>query len=189
MVTPHCIILWELNNNYMTSVIMAFKEATAWGKATLTWEHLEWTNFYYIFYHLQKISRRCSAVDTLDWEEKKKERCKKFLVAEYTSSDESEVSEDENGCNVKRFVVKRLSWESERLRELKDFLDFTYKKSLPPHVRHFQTERVVGERSSSKRPPANAPKWTLKNESPKPLATSTPLRERRLWATYCFSQS
>ena len=29
MVTPHCIILWELNNNYMTSVIMAFKEATA----------------------------------------------------------------------------------------------------------------------------------------------------------------
>lgn len=127
----------------------------------------------------EKISRRCSAVDTLDWEEKKKERCKKFLVAEYTSSDESEVSEDENGCNVKRFVVKRLSWESERLRELKDFLDFTYKKSLPPHVRHFQTERVVGERSSSKRPPANAPKWTLKNESPKPLATSTPLRERR----------
>jgi len=46
-------------------------------------------------------------VDTLDWEEKKKERCKKFLVAEYTSSDESEVSEDENGCNGKRFVVKR----------------------------------------------------------------------------------
>ena len=71
-------------------------------------------------------------MDAQDWEEKK-ERCKKFLVPECTSSDESEISEDENGCDVKRFVVKRLSWESERLRELKDSLDLTYKKSLPPH--------------------------------------------------------
>ena len=118
-------------------------------------------------------------MDAQDWDEKKKERCKKFIVPEYTSSDEGEISEDENGCDVKRFAVKRLSWESERLRELKDLLDLSYKKSLPPHVRHFQTERVVGERSSSKRPPADAPKWTLKNESPTPLATSTPLRESR----------
>ena len=116
-------------------------------------------------------------MDAQDWDERKKERCKKFIVPEYTSSDESEISEDENGCDVRGFAVKRLSWESERLRELKDLLGLSSKKSLPPHVRHFQTERVVGERSSSKRPPANAPKWTLKNESPTPLATSTPLRE------------
>lgn len=79
-------------------------------------------------------------------------------MPDYTSSDESERSEDENGCNVKRFVVKRLSWESEQLRELKDTLDLTYKKSLPRQVRNFQTERVVGERCSSRSPPTNVSK-------------------------------
>ena len=163
----------------MTSLIMALKETVAGGKATFTSVNFKVDQSFHLN-QLQKISRRCSAVDIMDWEEKKKERCKNFLVPDYTSSDESELSEDENGCNVKRFVVKRLSWESQRLRELKDSLDLTYKKSLiPPHARRFQTERVVGERCSSRRPPTNALKWALKNESISPLATSTPLREGR----------
>lgn len=58
---------------------------------------------------LQKIAQRKAAVDTLDWEDSKKEQCKKLFIADYTSSDESEMSEDENGLDVKRFVTKRLS--------------------------------------------------------------------------------
>ena len=64
-----------------------------------------------------EIARRKAAVDTMDWEDTKKERCKKFLIADFTSSDESEMSEDENGHDVKRFVTKRLSWEGLNLRE------------------------------------------------------------------------
>lgn len=57
----------------------------------------------------QKIAQRVSAVDQLGWDEAKQERCKKFLIFEYTSSDESEFSEDETGPDVKRFVTKRLT--------------------------------------------------------------------------------
>lgn len=105
-----------------------------------------------------------SAIELLDWEDDKKKRVRKFFTIEYTSSDET-------GPDVKRFVTKRLSWESSRLRELKDLLDLTYKKSLSPHVRNFQTERVFGERFSLRGPPPNAPKWALKSG---PMATSTP---------------
>ena len=108
----------------------------------------------------------------------KQGKCKKFLTVEYTSSDESELSEDETGPDVKRFVTKRLAWEGPKLRELKDLLDLAYKRSLKPHVRNFQTERVVGERLSVRGPPQGAPKWTLKNGST-PVATSTPARGRQ----------
>ena len=125
---------------------------------------------------LQKIARRKAAVDTMDWEDTKKERCKKFLIANYTSSDESEMSEDENGHDVKRFVTKRLSWEGLKLRELEDLLDLAYKRSLSPHLRKLQTERVVGDKVSLRGSPPCAPKWAVRSS---PLVTSTPTRERR----------
>lgn len=86
-----------------------------------------------------------SAIELLDWEDDKKKRVRKFFTIEYTSSDESELSEDETGPDVKRFVTKRLSWESSRLRELKDLLDLTYKKSLSPHVRIFKPKEFLGK--------------------------------------------
>ncbi|XP_078378783.1 uncharacterized protein LOC144661938 [Oculina patagonica] len=123
----------------------------------------------------EKIARRVSAIDKMDWEESKKARCKKFMTVEYTSSDESELSEDEDGGDVKRFVTKRLAWEGPKLRELKDHLDLTYKRSLTPHVRNFQTQRVFGNKLSTRGPPPCAPKWTLKS-SANPVAASTPVR-------------
>lgn len=38
-----------------------------------------------------------SVVDQMGWDEEKQKRCKNYLTPEYTSSDESEVSEDETG--------------------------------------------------------------------------------------------
>ena len=125
---------------------------------------------------LQKIARRKVAVDTMDWEDSKKERCKKFLITDYTSSDESEMSEDENGHDVKRFVTKRLSWEGLKLRELKDLLDLAYQRSLSPHLRNLQTERVFGNKVSLRGSPPGAPKWAVRSS---PLATSMPAREGR----------
>ena len=87
-----------------------------------------------------------------------------FLSIEYTRSDDSELSEDETGPDVKRFVTKRLAWEGLKLRALKDVLDLAHKRLLKPHVRNFQTERVVGKRFSSRGPPS--------------VATSTPARGR-----------
>lgn len=79
---------------------------------------------------------------------------------------------------MKRFVTKRMAWEGPKLRELKDVLDLAHKRSLKPHVRNFQTERVVGKRFYSRGPPPGAPKWTLKSGS-SPVATSTPARGRQ----------
>ena len=117
-------------------------------------------------------------MDQIGWDEAKQERCKKFLIFEYTSSDKSELSEDETGPDVKRFVTKRLAWEGPKLREIKDVLDLAHKRSLKPHVRNFQTERDADERFSSRGPPPDAPKWTLKSGF-SPMTTSTPARERQ----------
>ena len=113
----------------------------------------------------------------MDWNETKKNRCRRYLTVEYTSSDESELSEDESGADTKRFVTKRLAWESSQLRELKDNLDLQYRRLLSPHVRNFQTQRVVGDRVSLRGPPPNASQWALNGSvSSGPLACSTPAR-------------
>jgi len=51
----------------------------------------------------------------------------------------------------------------------------SYRKSLNPHDRNFQTALVVGERFSVRGPPPDAPKWTVKSDYC-PVATSTPVR-------------
>lgn len=118
---------------------------------------------------------RLAVVEHLEWEDAKKDKVKKCLTVEYTSSDESEVSEDESGVTTKRFITKRLSWEGRKLRELKDTLDLYYRRSLNANRVRFQTERLLGRTFSQRAPPENAPKWALKNSS-SPIAASTPLR-------------
>ena len=125
---------------------------------------------------MQKIDRRIAVVEQMDWEEAGKERVKQYLTKEYTSSDESEVSEDESGDTTKRFAVKRLSWEGRKLRELKDSLDLYYRRKLNQSSKRLQSERVLSNSFSQRGPPENAPKWTLK-QSYLPVATSTPLRD------------
>lgn len=54
---------------------------------------------------------RVAVVEKMGWDEAKMDKVKKRLMMEYTSSDESELSEDEDGGVIKRFITKRLSWE------------------------------------------------------------------------------
>ena len=57
----------------------------------------------------------------------------------------SELSEDEDGGVIKRFITERLSWEGSKLRDLKDSLDLYYRTKLNPQQVKLQTERVLGE--------------------------------------------
>lgn len=52
-----------------------------------------------------------AVVERMGWDEAKMDKVKKRLMMEYTSSDESELSDDEDGGVIKRFITKRLSWE------------------------------------------------------------------------------
>ena len=46
-------------------------------------------------------------MNQMNWEESKAERVKKFLTYDYTSSDKSELSEDESGGEVKKKLRQR----------------------------------------------------------------------------------
>lgn len=119
--------------------------------------------------------RRVAVVERMGWDEAKREKVKKCLTIDYTSSDESELSEDEDGGVIKRFITKRLSWEGSKLRDLKDSLHLYYKTKLNPQRVKLQTERVFGEVFSQRSVPPNAPRWAIKS-STSPVATSTPAR-------------
>lgn len=95
------------------------------------------------------------------------------MTIDYTSSDDSELSEDEDGGAIKRSITKRLSWEESKLRDLKDSLDLYYKTKRNPQRVKLQTERVFGEVFSQRFVPPNASRWAIKS-STSPVATSTP---------------
>lgn len=45
----------------------------------------------------------------MGWDEAKMDKVKKRLMMEYTRSEESELSEDEDGGVINRFITRRLS--------------------------------------------------------------------------------
>lgn len=60
----------------------------------------------------QKIQRRLSSLKVMPWFVEKKEIEKAVGSMDYTSSDESDWSEDENGkSRHSGFLVKKLPWE------------------------------------------------------------------------------
>lgn len=80
----------------------------------------------------QKIQRRLSTLKAMPWSfEKKKEIEKAVGCMEYTSSDESDWSEDENGeSRLSCFLVKKLPWERTCLKNVKQSLDKAYMRGL-----------------------------------------------------------
>ena len=76
----------------------------------------------------QKIQRRLSSLKAMPWSvEKKKEIEKAVGSMDYTSSDESDWSEDENGeSRHSGFLVKKLPWERTCLKNVKQSLDEAY---------------------------------------------------------------
>ena len=65
----------------------------------------------------------------LPWSEEKKTLLKPVVGSmEYTSSDESDFSEDENeGMQLSGYLVKRLPWERSSLAKVKKALDEDYR--------------------------------------------------------------
>ena len=117
-------------------------------------------------------------LDTMPWTEERKAAIAKALTWDYTSSDESDMSEDENGLTcLKGYVVKKLSWEKTTLRNAKKALDDAYIKSLPPRVRANVLERRVHHTPSKRGPPTDALQWAVRITTPEtPPATPTVAR-------------
>ena len=116
----------------------------------------------------------------MPWTEERKAAIAKALTWDYTSSDESDMSEDENGHTcLKGYIVKKLSWEKTTLRNAKKALDDAYIKSLPPRVRANVLGRRVHHTPSKRGPPPNALQWAVRILTPE-TPPATPAVTRRL---------
>ena len=79
----------------------------------------------------QKKERRLATLKTMPWSKAKKEPIARALTLEYTSSDESNLSEDENEVvQLTGYLVKKLPWERSTLTSVKQKLDQAYLKAL-----------------------------------------------------------
>jgi hypothetical protein len=66
----------------------------------------------------------------VNWEVKKKREAAEMLRNDVMSSEESDYEGDENGNpKVSGYKIKRLPWETEKVKKIKKKLDKTYKKS------------------------------------------------------------
>ena len=103
----------------------------------------------------------------MPWAEERKAAIAKVLTWDYTSSDESDMSEDENGLTcLKGYIVKKLSWEKTTLHKAKKALDDAYIKSLPPRVRANVLERRIHHTPSKRGPPPDAIQWAVRIITP-----------------------
>ena len=81
----------------------------------------------------------------MPWSETKKATIFKAMTAQYTSSDESDLSEDENGVmQLKGYRVRKLPWERSALTTVKKSLDEAYLKTLHPRPTYLRGVRIPG---------------------------------------------
>ena len=156
-----------------------------------------------LLFYLQKLENRLLALEKVNWSESTKEEVRAVMLPEYTSSDQSQLSEDssEDEPVVCRYLKKRLPWEQSRLTRAKSELDRVYLKSIKKRNRMARLPREPHTEVSSRPIPSEPQSWavdtrtrrvpvtqrnyssldeTLSSRSiPEPLATSTPLPRPR----------
>lgn len=106
------------------------------------------------------MHRRINALERMDATPEDRVRIEAILKPDYTSSDESEYSEDEDGTlALFGYKTKRLPWEKISLTKVKKSLDDEYVESLPLRSRRGLLPRRVHSVPSSSQLPLNAPSW------------------------------
>lgn len=95
--------------------------------------------------------------------EKKKEVEKAVGSMDYTSLDESDWSEDENGeSRHSGFLVKKLPWERTCLKNVKQSLDEAYMRGLNQRARQNLAFGRVYRLPSTRGPPAEPLEWAVR---------------------------
>lgn len=137
----------------------------------------------FFLYESQKLQRCLESLEKVQsCSHERKEKLRKALTLEYTSSDESDLSDDENSdhLKLKGYLVKKLPWERSALRKVKEQLDSRYLKSLPPRSRGSILPRRNHSKMSTRPVPVDILEWAVRpptNEDIsgiRPLSHSTP---------------
>ena len=99
----------------------------------------------------------------MPWSTEEKIEIQKVIGSlEYTSSDESDLSEDEDGnVIVSAYLVKKLPWERSALTNVKRKLDSSYVMNLTRQSRANFVARKPHPGSSTRRPPFEGLGWAV----------------------------
>ena len=112
-----------------------------------------------------KLTKRTLALEKAELSTKKRGMAAEILLEQAMSSEESCVEEDENGkTKVVGYKVKRLSWESGKLRRIKQGLDKASKEGQTKRARDRALPRVEHEEKSTRLPPEDFPEWAISKE-------------------------
>ena len=93
------------------------------------------------------------------WDHHKKGQVAEVLREEAMSSEESCFEEEGETRKLVSYQVKRLPWESRKLKKYKKKLDIAYRKSLPKRARDRILPREVSENLSARDIPEDLPGW------------------------------
>ena len=108
----------------------------------------------------------------MPWSEGKKVQIERAVGSlEYTTSDESDLSEDENGVQkLSGYLVKKIPWERSALMKVKRSLDAAALKRLTPRARANFLPRREHTRQSNRQRPIDSLDWAVR---PPPASTPT----------------
>ena len=100
----------------------------------------------------------------VSWPKEVKGKMAEVLTEDYMSSEESECEENADGeVTVTAYVVKDITWESEKMKRRKGKLDKTFKKSQSPRSQKRTIRRIHKDGFLSTRNcPKDAPSWVVK---------------------------
>ncbi|XP_031557645.1 uncharacterized protein LOC116294229 isoform X2 [Actinia tenebrosa] len=122
-----------------------------------------------------KLQRQLDMLEKVNCGQEKREKHREVLTLEYTSSDESDISEDEDGKpQLKSYLTKKFPWERTCLRKTKELLDQKYLDSLPMRSRRSMLPRRKHTMFSTRPIPNNPQEWAVRQVVPN-ISTSTPL--------------
>jgi len=113
---------------------------------------------------LQKLSKRRAALEMMNgWNVEKKGKVTEILQDATMSSEDSDMETDDQGRQrLTGYRVKKLPWESNKLKKIKKKLDRAYCSSLTRRAR----DRVLPRREaarSQRAAPDNLPDWAKNN--------------------------
>ncbi|XP_073253174.1 uncharacterized protein [Porites lutea] len=122
-----------------------------------------------------KTQKRLVTLKTMPWSNEKKAQVEEAVGSlAYTSSDESDFSEDESGqSKLSRYLVKRLPWERTSLTKAKRELNEAYSRSLESKRVHLVTRRPH-PMPSTRRRPTEPLEWPVRAENPAPTPGTRP---------------
>ena len=115
------------------------------------------------------------ALEKINWTEETKAKARSVLIPNYTSSDESEYSEEEDGeqTNTRqiltKYLTKRLPWQRSTLTNIKEQLDKAYESTLSWHIRNARVPRGVHDRPSDRPIPEDPISWAVRQPTARAL--------------------